>query len=189
MGLPLGLKSAAKEAFGWIAIATTLFGCVYFFADIQSLTRALTGIEGEPAAIEDDLPAQPAAATSGFERQVHLKADESGHFLSEIYINGRPITAVVDTGATGVALSYEDAESLGIRPSESDYTHISQTANGSTRIAPVMLDEVRIGDIEVRDVQAFVGQPGALSQSLLGMTFLGRLSQVGIRGSELILEQ
>lgn len=187
MALPIGLKSVAKEALGWMAIAATLFGCVYFFTDIQALTRSVTGIDIEAAPVPRAV--SPQETGNGFERIVHLKADENGHFYSEIYVNGRSIVAIVDTGATGVALSYEDAESLGIRPRDSDYTHLSQTANGTTRIAPVMLDEVRIGDIIVRDVQAFVGQPSALSQSLLGMTFLSRLTHVGIRGGELVLEQ
>lgn len=189
MGMPLGLRSAAKEAFGWVAIGATLLGCAYFFTDIQALTRELTGLGQEQIQPQAEVTVPETDSGNGFERRVHLRADDNGHFLSEIYVNGRPITAIVDTGATGVALSYEDAESLGIRLQDSDYTYTSQTANGSARIAPVMLDEIRIGDIAVRDVQAFVGQPGALSQSLLGMTFLGRLTEVGIRGQELVLEQ
>ncbi len=96
---------------------------------------------------------------------------------------------LVDTGATGVALTYEDAEEIGLRLSDSDFTHVSRTANGNARIAPVTLSSIRIGDIEVKDVKAFVAEPGKLFATLLGMSFLSRLERVDIRGNKLVLQQ
>jgi aspartyl protease family protein len=82
---------------------------------------------------------------------------------------------LVDTGASAVALSYEDAVSAGIRVADADFTIPVNTANGVTRAAPVRIPEIQIGDITVRQVEAVVARQGALKTSLLGMTFLKRL--------------
>jgi aspartyl protease family protein len=70
-----------------------------------------------------------------------------------------------------------------------DFSGLAQTANGVSRVAPVMLDRVRVDDITVRDVPAAVAEKGALSTNLLGMSFLSRLKSFQLRGSELILVQ
>ena len=79
---------------------------------------------------------------------------------------------MVDTGATMVALTYEDAERAGIRLKPSDFTRGVSTANGVTRVAPVTLERVSIGDITVRNVAASVSERGRLQTTLLGMSFL-----------------
>lgn len=120
---------------------------------------------------------------------VTLPAGQYGHFLTEAEINGREIDVMVDTGASLVALSYDDAQRAGIFVKPADFTHTAQTANGITRVAPVTISEVQIGDISVRNVQAVVSQRGASERTLLGMSFLGRLSRVEMRGTTLVLEQ
>ncbi len=119
---------------------------------------------------------------------VEIAAARNGHFFTEAEIDGRPINIMVDTGATMVALSYEDAERAGIYVNASDFTHSVSTANGRARIAPVMLQSVSIGDITVRDVPAAVSEPGRLRTSLLGMSFLGRLSRFDMRSGLLVLQ-
>ena len=94
---------------------------------------------------------------------------------------------MVDTGATIVVLSYEDAERAGIFLNPSDFTQAVTTANGVARIAPVTLDRVTIGDITVRNVPAAVAEPGRLKTSLLGMSFLSRLSRFDMRSDVLVL--
>ena len=182
-----GAANFAREASGWLLIAAVVFATVYFFADI----RGMTGSYFSPAADQTGVAeiAQPATSNAGSGREVHLQAAGSGHFYSDAEINGRTVNVVVDTGATAVSLSYEDARSIGLRLSDDEFTMESRTANGTAKIAPVMLDRVRIGDIEVRDVEAFVAEPGKLFQTLLGMSFLKRLSQIDIRGRELVLVQ
>jgi len=172
---------------GWLVIAGVVFGGVYYFTDLRLMTRLYLQSASETADSGEGRVDQLVAA--GGDGMVRLRAAENGHFLSEAEINGRPVNVVVDTGATGVALTYEDAREIGLRLSEEDFTMESQTANGISRIAPIMLDKVQIGDIEVRDVEAFVAQPGRLFQTLLGMSFLKRLSHIDIRGQELILAQ
>lgn len=189
MSVPTGIAAALREASGWLVLAVVAFGCFYFFTDIRALTRAVTGaavesVDGHPTS---GTASQPIA--TGFDREVHLKASENGHFFSDVEINGRNVSVVVDTGATGVALTYEDARAIGISLIDSDFNMYSRTANGTARIAPVVLERVQIGDIEVRDVEAFVAEPGKLFQTLLGMSFLRRLSHIDIRGGELVLVQ
>ena len=118
---------------------------------------------------------------------VTVPADRSGHFLVEPSVNGQRLRMIVDTGASVVALSYEDAASAGFRPAPGDFTVTVSTANGVAQAAPVRIDEIQIGDITVRGVQAMVAKPGALNVSLLGMTFLKRLGGFEIAQGRLTL--
>ena len=118
---------------------------------------------------------------------VTVLADRRGHFLVEPVVDGQRIRMLVDTGASAVALSYEDAVSAGIRVTPSDFTVPVNTANGVTQAAPVRIGEIQIGDITVRGVEAFVARPGAQKVSLLGMTFLKRLGGFEIAQGRLTL--
>jgi len=187
MQISLGAKNFLREAAGWLAVCGIVFGGVYYFTDIRSLTHTLLSSTVQPASTSDTQDEHVTLATTSGE--VHLHAADNGHFFSQVDVNGRSINVVVDTGATGVSLTYEDARDIGLRLSDSDFTMESQTANGTARIAPILLDKVQIGDIEVRDVEAFVAERGKLFQTLLGMSFLRRLSHIDIKGQELVLSQ
>lgn len=187
MRISNGASNFAREASGWLLIAAVVFVTIYYFADLRGLSRTYIGSTAEQSDVAE--PAQLQTPPSGSEREVHLQAADSGHFFSDVDINGRTVNVVVDTGATAVSLSYEDARAIGIRLTDDEFTMESRTANGTAKIAPVMLDRIRIGDIEIRDVEAFVAEPGKLFQTLLGMSFLRRLSQIDIRGRELVLVQ
>jgi len=121
--------------------------------------------------------------------QYAIEADRSGHYRTPVGVEGREIKMLVDTGASFVSLTKEDADSLGIHPSASDYTLQLSTANGMATAAPVWLPLVRIGSIEVHDVPAIVMSKGAASDSLLGMSFLQRLHRFGVAGGKMIMEQ
>jgi aspartyl protease family protein len=118
---------------------------------------------------------------------VTVAADRRGHFLVEPSVNGQRLRMLVDTGASFVALSHEDAASAGVRIAPGDYTVTVHTANGVAQAAPVRIAEIRIGDITVREVPAVVARPGALNVSLLGMTFLKRLGGFEIAQGRLTL--
>ncbi len=118
---------------------------------------------------------------------VTVLADRRGHFVVAPLIDGKRIQMLVDTGASAVALSYEDAVSAGIRVAPNDFTVPVNTANGVTQAAPVRIAEVQIGDITVRGVEALVAKPGAQKVSLLGMTFLKRLGGFEIAQGRLIM--
>ncbi|MNL68521.1 hypothetical protein D3C87_1932570 [compost metagenome] len=94
---------------------------------------------------------------------------------------------LVDTGASSIALSYEDAMRIGIDPDSLRFSQTILTANGEARGAPVRLRQVAIGPIVRNDIRAIVAEPGRLHQSLLGMTFLGTLGSLTIQTDELRL--
>jgi aspartyl protease family protein len=112
-----------------------------------------------------------------------------GQYVTHAQIDGRDLQMVIDTGATFISLTNEDASALGIRPAASDFTVRMQTANGVSAAAKVWLPHVRVGAVEVHDVEAIVMAPGASKISLLGMSFLSRLSRFGVSGSRMRLEQ
>jgi aspartyl protease family protein len=96
---------------------------------------------------------------------------------------------MVDTGASVIALTVSDAARLGIRPAQRDFTVEVRTANGSVGAAPARLDKVEVGDLIVRDVAAVILPDGALSDNLLGLSFLSRLRRFEYSDGRLVLEQ
>lgn len=127
--------------------------------------------------------ANPTAET------VEVPRDDGGHFRIDGRIDGRTLGFMVDTGASLIALTADDAERLGLHPAPRDYTMLMQTANGRLRAAPVTLDMVEIGDIAVHDVAAVVMPAGALGENLLGMSFLSQLHRFDYSGGKMVLEQ
>jgi len=109
-----------------------------------------------------------------------------GHFYVDADVNGARIRFLVDTGATFVALSPDDARSAGLRIFESDYTARTATANGVTRVAPVTLRQIELDQLRVFDVRAVVLEK-PMPVSLLGMSFLSRLEGYEMRNDELVL--
>ncbi|TBZ20508.1 TIGR02281 family clan AA aspartic protease [Rhizobium leguminosarum] len=109
----------------------------------------------------------------------------NGHFKADVAVNGQTVEMLVDTGASMVALSREDAERIGIDLSRLTYSMTIMTANGRGRAAPVTLDQVAIGPIIRNNVAASVAEDGRLDQSLLGMSFLETLASLQMQTDEL----
>ena len=185
-----GLRSVFGEASAWLAIGASVLLSAVYYEDLKSaVSGTLIASIPEPAAVARNArPADPVAL-QGFKRVVRLNADRQGHFYTYAHINGRSAKVMVDTGATIVALTFEAARDIGLHLNASQFTHRMRTANGIARMAPVTLDAVRIGDISVSDVRGVVAERGRLHISLLGMSFLGKLSNVAISSGELILEE
>ena len=188
MAYSSAFKHLIREAALWVGVAFFGFAAVYYFDDLrgfasQTIATAVTNSE----TVLNDHIQEKRQSTSGFERSVTLTASRNGHFFARAYINGRPIAVMVDTGATKIALTYEDAERLGLRPHGSDFTLTARTANGTARAAPVDLDNVRIGDVEVSDLRGTIAERGKLHVTLLGMEFIRKLERFELRGRELIL--
>jgi aspartyl protease family protein len=118
---------------------------------------------------------------------VTIQGGQGGHFRAMVEIGGRRIPMIVDTGATVIALTAEDARAVGVQTFPADYEANVSTANGVVKAAPAMLREVRIEDIVVYNVKAFVMPRGALSQSLLGMSFLKKLRGFEIADNRLVM--
>jgi aspartyl protease family protein len=122
-------------------------------------------------------------------RLVQVSADPRGHFHVDARVDGRRMDFLVDTGASVIALNETSAARLGVRPSRSEYTAKATTANGVISAAPVRFDRVEIDGVSVRDVQGMVLPDEALSENLLGMSFLSKLRRFEVAKGKLVLEQ
>lgn len=129
----------------------------------------------------------PATQTSS--RSVTVPRDGRGHFQTEGRVDGRRLGFMVDTGASVIALNESSAAQIGVRPLRSDYTANVSTANGSIKAARTRLAMVDIGGLVVRDVDALVLPDEALSENLLGLSFLSKLKRFEFAGGKLVMEQ
>lgn len=139
-----------------------------------------------PEAAVNAAPAQPPSSDPS---SVEVEPDAMGHFHVEGEVDGRRLSFIIDTGASVIALTANDAEWLGIHPTPSDYTVVLSTANGTVRAAPARLGMVEVGNLVVRDVRAVVLPDGALSENLLGMSFLSQLHHYEYTDGKMVLEQ
>lgn len=191
---PSGHRSLLGEVLSWMFCTAVLVASVIHFEDLKAIGHQLIGTDpallatlrqGSGALVE---PTAVEPPVTGDGDTVEVPVGRDGHYHVDAEINGRSVAVLVDTGASVVALTADDADAAGLFVTESDFTGRIQTANGAARVAPVLLDEVTIGDITVRNVRAVVSEPGALAVSLLGMTFLSQLDRVDMRSGKLILQ-
>lgn len=119
---------------------------------------------------------------------VRVSPDQSGHYVVEALVNGVPVRFLVDTGATTVSLGLRDARRVGIAPESLHFNRTTETAAGSVRVAAVRLDRVAVGQIELFDVAASVN-PRNDGISLLGMSFLARLTGFSVEEGYLVLRR
>jgi aspartyl protease family protein len=130
----------------------------------------------------------PSQARVGPGGEVVVRKRYGGEFLVPARINGRLVELVFDTGASAVVLTAEDAGAAGLSFSPGDFVVGVATANGAATAAPARLDSVVVGDIALHGVRALVARPGAMRQSLLGMSFLERLKSFGVENGRLVLK-
>ncbi|WP_306003216.1 TIGR02281 family clan AA aspartic protease [Brevundimonas sp. C43] len=145
------------------------------FALMASFGTALTirHLEGDGMAQAATPLVEAAIGASGTDAQVVKGAD--GHYWAEANIDGKAVRVLVDTGASVVALTRADALRLGVDPEPEAFTGKVQTASGVVRAAPVQLKTISVAGARVDRVEALVVEQG-LEYSLLGMSYLGRLS-------------
>ncbi|MBZ0141048.1 MAG: TIGR02281 family clan AA aspartic protease [Pseudorhodoplanes sp.] len=133
------------------------------------------------------VPASPGPS-AGY-RSIAIQRDARGHFQVDARVDGRRLGFMVDTGASTIALTAGDARRLGIHPAPSEFRVNVRTANGTVRAAPATLNMVEVGGLVVRDVRALVVPDNALSENLLGMSFLTKLRRFEYANGKLVLEQ
>ena len=151
-------------------------------ADKMTATPALASAASRNAA---------AAETVGLSssRSLSIPRDARGHFETEGRIDGQRIGFMVDTGASMIALNEPSAARFGLRPSRGDYTATVITANGTVKAARTRLAMVELGELVVRDVDAMVLPDEALSENLLGLSFLSKLKRFEYANGQMVLEQ
>ncbi|WP_420397969.1 retropepsin-like aspartic protease family protein [Nioella sp.] len=129
------------------------------------------------------LPQQSVVTGTG---EVTVPRSFDGHYYLTLEINGAPIRFVVDTGATDMVLTPQDAARAGLNTAELRYTNRAMTANGMVQTAPVRLDRVELGPITDRRVPAVVnGSP--MQESLLGMSYLNLFDRIAIEDGQMVL--
>jgi aspartyl protease family protein len=168
--------------------------------NILIFAAVLAGLGTFMAQLADRLTPAPASATpvvraavvepaSASLRSLSIPTDRRGHFRTEGRIDGQRIAFMVDTGASMVALNESSAARFGLRPSRGDYTAIVATANGTVKAARARLPRVELGELIVRDVDALVLPDEALSENLLGLSFLSKLKRFVYANGQMVLEQ
>lgn len=128
-------------------------------------------------------PTRPQELEGG---TIAINRSPGGSFEATLQINGVPIRFLVDTGATDIVLSLDDARRAGIDPDRLNYDRSATTANGVVRTASVRLDSVQFAGHVVRDVPASVNS-GDLGLSLLGMSYLDQFRKIEISGDRMLL--
>lgn len=131
---------------------------------------------GATAAVADDGPA----------RDTLLQKRGNGHFYVDAKVNGQLVNFVVDTGASFVALTVEDAQRIGVPFSPGEFTIVGQGASGPVRGKDIRLASVSIDGKSVTDVQGAVLE--GLPISLLGQSYLSRISSVQMSGDSMTLK-
>jgi len=179
-----------------IIICASLVAAVGAAQAVVSLDRARFGpppSQVASAVAPVSTPVQAPAAVAAHDEQyaspgrsARIKKASDGHFWADAQVNRRKVRFLVDTGATAVALSPEDARRLGFPPGRLDYGHTVMTAGGEARAARITLESIDVDGVKVENVEAFVIEKG-LDTSLLGMTYLGRLEKFQATRTALVL--
>ena len=181
----------------YLGLLAAAIGGSYIFANKNNLGKvaqqgAIWGMifVGTIAAIglwndvsRDVLPRQAVVG-----EEIILPRGSDGHYHMTVEINGTAVDFLVDTGASQVVLTQQDAARIGFDPDELRYLGIANTANGQVRTATVTLDEVAVGPYADRNLRATVNG-GEMDKSLLGMTYLGLYDSISITNDELILQR
>jgi aspartyl protease family protein len=169
-----------RDAVTWLALGLGLVTLYAYKDELMPIAARVVGelLPGSAMTVEQ--------STGGL-TEVRIRRRLDGHFTAAVRVNGKKISMIVDTGASSIVLRPEDAKKAGIDVSRLAYRVPVLTANGRTVAARVRLDEVSIGPLDRRKVDALVAQPGALTQSLLGMSFLSRLRSYEFSGDFLTL--
>ena len=171
-----GRFAAALGRFlGWLLIFAFVTIFYTFKDDFQSVA----------ARVFTQLDSGAVFSSEAGEASVARRLD--GEFIIDADINGALVKMSFDTGASIIELRPEDAERIGVRLDGLAYRTRVSTANGEALAAPVVLDEITVGGITERKILALVAKPGALQESLLGRSFLDRLSSYSVERSQLIM--
>lgn len=163
-------------------IAAVLIGLGTLMAQMADRMAAASATPARPA------PPIQTAEPAGI-RSLAIPRDARGHFQTDGRIDGQRINFMVDTGASLVALNERSAARFGLRPSRGDYNATVSTANGTVRAARTRIAMIELDGVTVRDVDAMVLPDEALSENLLGLSFLSKLKRFEYANGRMVLEQ
>jgi aspartyl protease family protein len=152
-----------------------------------ALAKGAVNAAASSSAPDQFFPKTTVSPTGG--TRVSLPPDFRGHFQAIGRIDGQHINFMVDTGASVVALNEKSAAKFGLRPMRADYNATVATANGTIKAARARIPMMDVGGLVVRNVEAMVLPDEALSENLLGLSFLSKLKRFEYADGRLVLEQ
>ena len=169
------------------------FGAVLSNCSSRSVTnasavrKASNALDGEKAYQAEILDKGTGLNGDSYAGQdvVELKRQSDGHFYADVEINNMPIHILVDTGASGIALSRDDARRAGLTVSVGMFDVVGEGAGGDVKGEFVTLDTVRLGKQTARQMPAVILDGG--EQSLLGQSFLRQFQTVEIKNDTMVL--
>ncbi|MCV6574605.1 MAG: TIGR02281 family clan AA aspartic protease [Cohaesibacter sp.] len=170
------IAQSLKQLAIWVLIGFSLILAYSFKDDAKMLVSRVAG---------ELVPGMGIPSSAG---SVTFPRAGNGHFMVLAKINGSDVPMLVDTGASSVVLSYEDALAVGVDPDRLQFSTPVSTANGRTKAATIRLRSVDVGGIERGRISAMVSQPGALRESLLGMSYLEKLGGWSVSNDRLTLQ-
>jgi aspartyl protease family protein len=159
----------------WAALLIALTGVYAYRFEASDIVGRIAG---------ELFPSEPEVGRGG---EVIVNRRLSGEFAIAGRVNGARVTFLFDTGASAVVLTAADARRAGVDAGRLAFDAPVTTANGPAMAAEVRLDQIAVGPIVMRNVAALVARPGALDESLLGMSFLERLKSYSVERDRLIL--
>ena len=187
------LATLARYTGIWALMVTCLAGGYFYKNEVAEFAHRITSELLPPAdqqQIVDTRQTPDGKAgdgKAGDGKTVRIRRRADGHFVARAKVGPGTVSALVDTGASTVVLSASDAKAVGLAIDRLSYTVPVQTANGIAYAAAVRLNQVSIGSIVLDGVDALVARPGALKESLLGISFLRRLRSYEFSGDFLTL--
>ena len=180
-----------SDFIGLLIAAILLAGGVSFFIAPKLEKTAPAEQSAAPSETVNAATVNPADETC----EVHvpakaatLRRKKDSHYWGLADVDGYPVDFMVDTGASVVVLTFEDAKRMRLEPETLDYKWNISTAGGQTKGASVLLESIRFGSVEIENVEAMILRDG-LDQNLLGMSFLEQLYSYEFRGKQLIIRQ
>ena len=171
-----------------VGVVATATICAVLVGEVVMHTKALghLNIQWTPAeAAQANLAVAPASKDAS-PPSAYVGKGKDGHYWAWAEVDGHPVRVLIDTGASAVALTPEDARRAGVDLELLVYNRDVNTAQGRTHAAAVTLGHVSVAGADVSGVEALV-VPKGLSSSLLGMSYLGRLEGFEATRSGLIL--
>jgi clan AA aspartic protease (TIGR02281 family) len=166
------------------AFVATIVAQMASLSTARHASPARTNIENSRA-VETVKPPTDSPQFSSEDGSIALDRAGDGHFYAEVRINGNPVHMLIDTGASGIALSRGDAQSAGLATSIGMNDVVGEGADGAVRGENVKLDRVELGPLAASGLDAVVLNSG--QQSLLGQSFLSKFSSVQIEGDRMVL--
>ncbi|MFC5585868.1 TIGR02281 family clan AA aspartic protease [Nitratireductor kimnyeongensis] len=179
LGSGLRIGDVARTLAFWVFLLLALVAAYQYRYELQDFaSRVTAGL----------MPGSPMTTVSK-NGQIHVivERSSSGQFEVIADVNGTRLRMLIDTGASSMVLSDEDARAAGFEPERLRFVVPVATANGTTVVARARADTVNVGAISRNDIPIYMAQAGRLDQSLLGMSFINTLNGFDLRGDRIVL--